>query len=381
MMHKMPLNYRWLAVLILFGSCSVNAIADDSFKLLEALKAPGFLVNERIQESHMFYGMASYYNAVNYYIVDKNTFDFIDGNEYVQLGKFQWLAVVGRFNVLLVKAPGLSVRVDESKLQITNPEALSQSASFATIVSKSELSSIAPELDQIRYSHLWAPFAWFAKLVESALVAIQSNVVNNWGLAIVVFTILLKILMWPIGVMTVRFQQKVSQVQAKLAPQLVDIKAKYDGEEAHNRIMEAHKKLGVSPFYTLKPMLSIFIQVPIWIAVFNALGEMPQLIGQSFLWIKDLAYPDTIGHLPSSIPMFGDTISLLPFVMTAVTLLSTFIFQNRHASESEIKRQKRNLYLMAAAFLVLFYSFPAAMVIYWTLANFLQIVQQKIIKI
>ncbi len=381
MMHKMPLNYRWLAVLILFGSCSVNAIADDSFKLLEALKAPSFLVNERIQEIHMFYGMASYYNAVSYYIVDKNTFDFIDGNEYVQLGKFQWLAVVGRFNVLLVKAPGLSVRVDESKLQIANPEALSQSASFATIVSKPELPSIALELDQIRYSHLWAPFAWFAKLVESALVAIQSNVVNNWGLAIVVFTILLKILMWPIGVMTVRFQRKVSRVQAKLAPQLVEIKAKYDGEEAHNRIMEAHKKLGVSPFYTLKPMLSIFIQVPIWIAVFNSLGEMPQLIGQSFLWINDLAYPDTIGHLPSSIPMFGDTISLLPFVMTAVTLLSTFIFQNRHASESEIKRQKRNLYLMAAAFLVLFYSFPAAMVIYWTLANFLQIVQQKIIKI
>jgi YidC/Oxa1 family membrane protein insertase len=181
--------------------------------------------------------------------------------------------------------------------------------------------------------------------------------------------------------MTVRFQQKVSQVQAKLAPQLVDIKAKYDGEEAHNRIMEAHKKLGVSPFYTLKPMLSIFIQVPIWIAVFNALGEMPQLIGQSFLWIKDLAYPDTIGYLPASIPMFGDTISLLPFVMTAVTLLSTFIFQNRHASESEIKRQKRNLYLMAGAFLVLFYPFTAAMVFYWTLANFLQIVQQKIIKI
>ena len=52
-----------------------------------------------------------------------------------------------------------------------------------------------------------------------------------------------------------RFQRRVSQVQAQLAPQLAEIKANYDGEEAHNRLMAAHKSLGVLPFYTLKPML------------------------------------------------------------------------------------------------------------------------------
>jgi YidC/Oxa1 family membrane protein insertase len=128
-------------------------------------------------------------------------------------------------------------------------------------------------------------------------------------------------------------------------------------------------------------MLGSLIQIPILIAVFNALGEMPQLDGQSFLWIENLAYPDAMGHLSFAIPMFGDTISLLPFIMTIVTLYSTIIFQNRHAAEVDVKRQKRNLYLMAAAFFVLFYPFPAVMVLYWVLANILQTIQQQIIKI
>jgi YidC/Oxa1 family membrane protein insertase len=145
--------------------------------------------------------------------------------------------------------------------------------------------------------------------------------------------------------------------------------------------MAAHKSLGITPFYTLKPMLGSFIQVPVLVAVFNALGEMPQLAGASFLWIGDLAYPDVIAMLPNAIPMFGDKLSLLPVIMTLVTIFSTLIFQNRSATEAELRRHKRNLYLMSAVFLVLFYPFPAAMVLYWTLANILQTMQQQLIRI
>jgi len=185
----------------------------------------------------------------------------------------------------------------------------------------------------------------------------------------------------PKGVMTVRFQRRASKVQTLLEPQLASIKTNYDGEEAHNRLIAAHKEAGVSPFFTLKPVLGSLVQVPILVAVFNALGEMPQLDAHSFLWIESLAYPDTLGHLSFGVPMFGDTISLLPFIMTAVTLCSTIIYRNRHSTKLAIKRQKRNLYLMAAGFFILFYPFPSAMVLYWALANILQTIQQQIIKI
>lgn len=220
-----------------------------------------------------------------------------------------------------------------------------------------------------------------ARLVEATLAFLQANLFHSWGLAIIVFSVVLKIVLFPIGILTVRLQRGVSRVQAILVPQLAEIKANYDGEDAHNRIMSAHKVLGVSPFYSLKPLLGVFIQVPVWIAVFNALGEMPQLAGQSFLWIDDLAYPDSFGFIALSLPLFGSKLSVLPVCMVVVMVCSTALFRNRHLATAEVNAQKRNLYLMAAAFFILFYPFPAVMVMYWTLANMLQTVQQQIVKI
>ena len=180
--------------------------------------------------------------------------------------------------------------------------------------------------------------------------------------------------------MTVNFQRKINKIQSVLVPKIKSIKSRYKGEEAHNKILKEYKELGVSHFYTLKPLLGSLIQVPILIAIFNALGEMPQFDGHSFLWINNLAYPDSLAYFPFTIPMFGNSFNLLPIMMTAITLYSTLIFRDRSALKSQETRQKRNLYLMAAVFFTLFYPFPASMVLYWTLANILQTVQQQIIR-
>lgn len=177
-----------------------------------------------------------------------------------------------------------------------------------------------------------------------------------------------------------RLQRRVSEYQSILMPQLADITAHYKGEEAHQRIMGAYKALGITPFYTLKPMMGAFIQIPILIAIFHTLGAMYQLDGAQFLWIKNLAYPDAIVPLPFVIPFLGNTLNLLPIIMTVITVCSTLIFTDRHAPPLQVKRQKRNLYLMAAVFFILFYPFPAAMVLYWTLANILQFIQQQLLK-
>lgn len=334
-----------------------------------------------IVESRKFSGLAFYYNNVDLFLVDKNHLDFIEVGSKIILKHEQWLAVTGRYNVLLFKASGLEIILNGTNLFLKNEQVFKQSGQFLNIVEKPELLSVAPELDKIRYAHLWLPFSELAKLVEAALVVIQTHVVSSWGLTLILFSLLLKLLLLPVGIMTASLQRQMSKAQSQLAPMLAEIKASYDGEEAHNRLMAAHKEIGVTPFYTLKPMLGSFIQIPVLIAVFNALGEMPQFDGQSFLWIENLAYPDAIGYLPFVIPMFGDTVSLLPFIMAAVTLFSTVTFQNRHASLAEVKRQKRNLYLMTAAFFVLFYPFPAVMVLYWTMNNLLHIIQQEVIKI
>ena len=196
------------------------------------------------------------------------------------------------------------------------------------------------------------------------------------------FPALLKTLLLPIEMMSVRFRRQVGQVQELLGPQLAGIKANYDGEEAHNRLMMAYKDAGVSPFFSLKPALGPLIQLPIQVAIFSALSEMPQLSTHSFLWIESLAYPDILfRHISFGIPMLGDTVSLLPFIMTIVALYSAIIYKNRFSTELEVKSQKRKLYLMAVAVFILFYPFPSAMVLYWTLANILQAIQHQIIKV
>ena len=331
------------------------------------------------ENNYTYFGLASYYNNTTYYVVDDTSVSKLENEQTLTLGPDEWFVVVSRLNALVVKAPGLLVQLVDADLNIDDQDVLTSPSVYT--VAKPELSSIAKELDQVRYAQLWKPLAWLARLIESALVFIHESIISSWGLSIVVLAILIKIVLLPVGVFTARIQRDVSQVQAKLAPKLEAIKASYDGEEAHNLMMAAHKELGVSPLYTLKPMLGTFIQVPIWIAVFNALGEMPQLDGQSFLWIENLAFPDAVGQLAFAVPMFGDKISLLPLIMTIVTIGSTVLFKNRHATESEMRRQRRNLYLMAVAFFVLFYPFPAAMVLYWTLANILYAFQQQLIKI
>jgi len=366
-------------VLSLLFSLKAAAAAPPSDLTSAFIASPAALISAQVQDPYPFFGLASYLNAAQYYLVDPEGISALDRDTSTTLQDQQWLAIAGRFNVLVIQAPGLSVAFNETGMAIENEDALYGPAAVLQLDSRDQLHTIAGELNRVRYAHLWRPLAILASAVESALVMIQSHLVASWGLAIAVLSLLIRVLLLPVTIMTEHFAHRVSEVQAQLAPVLEDIKAKYDGEQAHDRMMAAHRDLGVTPFYTLKPMLATMIQIPVLIAVFNALGEMPQLAGQSVLWVEDLAYPDVISALPFSIPMLGNTLHALPFVMTFISIIATLMFSNPHATETMVARQRRNLFLMSLAFLLLFYPFPAAMVYYWTLANILSALQQKLL--
>ena len=333
------------------------------------------VIDSQIKEQFEFNGLAAYLNQVQYYLVDMKEINHLDqAKQAIVLKKGQWFATVGRFQALLIKSEGLQVVFDD-KQQVSIKAANQNIRSY--IVSKPQLKQLAAELDQIRYYQLWKPFALLAKFSESVLVFIKNTTTFSWGVVILIFALIIKLLLLPLSLATAKSHKKVTAIGRQLQPRLKQIKSKYDGEQAHHKIMQAHKDLGVTPFYTLKPMLSFLIQIPVLIAIFNALGEMPQLAGQSFLWVNDLSLVDGIYPLSFSIPFMGDSINLMPFIMTAITLLSSFLLKDSQASLQESKNQKIKLYLMSLGFLILFYPFPAAMVMYWTMANLLQLLQQK----
>jgi len=194
-------------------------------------------------------------------------------------------------------------------------------------------------------------------------------------------SLLFRIFILPANVLLTRTQRNVSHIQARLAPELETIKANFSGEEAHNKFMAAHKAQGVTPFYNLKPLLLTLAPIPFLIAIFNVLGEFDKIVGHSFMWISDLAYPDAVFDFGVHIPLLGNSINLLPILMTLLTVFAALLHQNKIVSAKELRKQKLNLYFMALGFLLLFYPFPSAMVLYWTFANIWQLIQQRFIRV
>lgn len=354
------------------------AFAQDASSALAAFKQTGDFaeVEPVVVEQVPFYGLSGYYNGITFYRMGGDKPVLVPREEVTQLAANEVFAAVGRYQVLRVEADvPLAFNVAEETFTVSGFTAGNLQAA---IVRKDQLAGLGEGWDALRYQHLWGPLAWLSRAVEGLLVKVQSVTGLGWGWSIVVFSLLLKVLLLPLSIYAARLQADVSATAAQLAPTLADIKANYDGEEAHKRIMAAHKALGVSTFFSLKPLGALFLQVPVWIAVFNALGEMPQLIGQGFLWIESLAYPDRVATLPVAVPFLGSSVSLLPVLMAAVTFASSLLLRDNTAVAAERKRQTRNALLTAGAFLLLFYPFPAAMVLYWTLSNALQIVQQLV---
>ena len=324
----------------------------------------------------IFYGLASYYNNSRYYLFDGNQVTPVQENSQLDSSRPLSLLKVNRLKVNVIKVDGLP----KATFQLNNIDIFDKSG-HSEVIKNEDLGLISANLQKLKYIHLWSPLADLCLIIEHFLIDIHNILFVNWGVAIIILCILIKLLTLPISLLTLYFQRQISKIQSKLNPVILDIKSKYDGEQAHNLIMRAHKDLGVTPFYSLKPMIGLLIQIPILIAVFNVLGVMSQFDGEEFLWINNLAYPDSIFILPFYLPGLGNTVNLLPVMMTLITIFSTTIFQNKHLGLRELKKQKRNLYLMGAVFFILFYPFPAAMVLYWTVANILQTIQEQLIRI
>ena len=335
------------------------------------------LKNQCALEGHCFFGLASYLDAASYYLFKENEmFDVREGQE-LQLTAADKLVVAARFNSLVLSNYEGHVQIVDNNLVLnSNVQTIEEYNLIA--VQKNNIKNIGVDLEEIIYAQLWWPLAFLATLVESTLITIQSLGDFGWGVAIFVFAVFIKILMLPMSLLTTRLQNKTIRVQSKLAPKIVEIKQKYKGEDAHNRIMAAHKELGVTPFYTLKPSLGFFIQVPVFIAIFNALGEMPQFVGQEFLWIKNLAYPDAVFSLGFTIPWLGNTFNLTPFLMAVTAIVAALTYKLEHVDHVTLKAKRRQLVYMGIVFLILFFPFPAAMTFYWFLANVLQLIEQNV---
>jgi YidC/Oxa1 family membrane protein insertase len=175
-----------------------------------------------------------------------------------------------------------------------------------------------------------------------------------------------------------RLQEQVNATQARLQPGLDAINAAHRGEERTRRTLALYREQRVHPLYTLKSLAGFLIQIPVFIAVFDMLAEDVDLYRVPFLWIRDLSHPDAIATLPACVPFFGCELNLLPFLMSGVSLATTLRFRSPVLTPVLVRKQRRNLAAMTGLFFLLFYTFPAGMVLYWTSTNAFQLVSQEL---
>ena len=200
-------------------------------------------------------------------------------------------------------------------------------------------------------------------------------VVPQWGLAVMVLSLMVGILMRPLSKIADRLQDQVHEIDGRLAPKLTAIKKEFKGEQQSEKIIAMYKDENVHPLYSLKSLAGVFVVIPVFIGAFDMLAENIHLSGESFLWIADLSHPDAFLLLPFSLPFFGAYLNLLPFIMTGFSFVASKMHSHPAMDAAQQRKHSRNLVLMSLGFLVLFYTFPAGMVLYWTTNNLISVIK------
>jgi YidC/Oxa1 family membrane protein insertase len=267
--------------------------------------------------------------------------------------------------------------VNQPQVEWRLPAGVHDVLMYAGPIEWQRLRIIDRDLTQMLFAALWEPLRWLC-IGLLFLMGWIWRWIGNAGIAIILLSLAVKILLWPLTRLADRWQAEVNQIQSRLQPQIDAIKKRFKGEEAHNRILAVYKEQDVHPFYTVKSLAGFAIQVPMFIAAFDMLAEDFALSGAAFLWIEDLAKPDRWLTLPVTLPFFGAHLNLLPCLMTGFTVIAALVQADPSLSPQLARRQRLRLYGMAGAFFMLFYTFPAGMVLYWTANNVWHLVKLQV---
>ena len=229
-------------------------------------------------------------------------------------------------------------------------------------------------LEKLLLIDLWN---WFRALCFAIwrVLDFLFSMTGSWGISIILLALVIRLITIPVTRISLRYQEKAIQQQHKFAPLIKDIKQKYNGVEESEQIIKLYENQDYDHLAPFKSMIGLFVQIPIFIALFQIIGNSWELNGQSFLWISNLAISDRLLDWGVNIPYFGHYLNLLPIIMAIVTFLSTWLAAKHSGNKNT---STMTLFGMGTLFFVLFYSFPAALVLYWTSSNIIQLLQQSV---
>ncbi len=223
-------------------------------------------------------------------------------------------------------------------------------------------------------------YGFFGGVSKALLVVLRFffGLTHNWGVAIILLTISVNLLLFPLAVKSFVSMHQMKKIQ----PHIMKLKElhKDNPQKLNKETMELYKKNNVNPLGGCLPLL---LQMPIFIALYQGLIRSIELKGASFLWIKDLAKPDAV-PLPFKLPVIGNSINILPLMMVAMMALQQKFTQTAAAkdmTEDQKSQQKMMMLMMPVIFGFMFYGMPSGLVLYWLTNTILMTTGQKIISV
>ena len=225
-------------------------------------------------------------------------------------------------------------------------------------------------------------FNWLTLAMMWLLSFFSSTVAfGNYGVAIIILVLLVRLVLHPL---TKKSQVSMMRMQ-KLAPQMQKLKEKYaDDKNALNReMMKLYKEQGTTPLLGCLPM---FLQMPIWVALFTGLRAAVELRHAAFLpvWITDLSAPDALLALPWDLPFVGASFNLLPILLgIAMFFQQKFTpttAQPGAGSDQAQQTQKMMKYMFPLMLPVLFYKAPSGLTLYIMASTFAGVLDQYFVR-
>jgi len=228
----------------------------------------------------------------------------------------------------------------------------------------------------------WGIFGWINRFVFIPLFSFLISFIPH-GIAIILFTILIRIVMSP-----VTYKSYLSQAKMKvLRPELQELNEKYkkDPMKKQQETMKLYNKAGVNPMAGCLPAL---MQVPIFYALFQFFPSVFDLRQKSFLWADDLSSYDAVIHLPFYVPFYGNHVSLFPilaslaifFYMKMTTGDQTMSAPPQEGMPDMSKIMKIMIYISPIMMLIFFNNYASGLSLYYFISNLITIGIMYVIK-
>jgi YidC/Oxa1 family membrane protein insertase len=199
------------------------------------------------------------------------------------------------------------------------------------------------------------------------------SVIPNYGIAIIILTILIKGVLWPLGSKSYKSMSEMKKIQ----PLMKEIREKHknDKKKMNEEVMSLYRTYKINPLGGCLPMV---VQLPVFFALYRMLYQAIELRhAPFFLWIDDLSAPDRLFHFGFSIPFMEP-----PYGVPVLTIImgATMLLQQKMSPPMGDPTQAKMMMFMPLIFTVIFINFSAGLVLYWLVNNILSISQQYYIQ-